>query len=339
MTPNARFTEFLQDIEPSRTTKSHAVTGHENMRDYIRSHETYKDRHVKTFLSGSYKRDTAIRPRVKDGEIERPDVDIIVTTNHTMDDSCKEVLDELYAVINEQYTNNRKQSRSVGVFTPNVDMDVVPIIEPFGEGGDLFIPDRTLKKWLPTNPPEHTAWTTRTNDAALERFKPLVKLFKWWRRHNADEGLLIGRHPKGFVLECIVAECMDYGEIHYGQLFTKTLEGIVSRYAPFVEIDVVPQITDPGVPGNSVTSNISLDEFRSFYDLAKTHAGKARQAIEEDDIDEMTRLWREIFGSRFPSTKVTKEGKSLLGVPIVAAKPQVEFPDHPVKPKKPAGFA
>ena len=27
-------------------------------------------------------------------------------------------------------------------------MDVVPIIEPYGEGGGLFIPDRTLDKWL-----------------------------------------------------------------------------------------------------------------------------------------------------------------------------------------------
>ncbi len=340
MTPNARFSEFLQDIEPSSTTKSRATTAHENMRNYISKHEKFKDKHVRTFLSGSYKRDTAIRPRSKNGELERPDVDIIVVTNHLLDDSPKAVVDQLYAAINgEEYPINRKQNRSVGVFTPNADMDVVPIIEPYGEGGGLFIPDRTLEEWLSTNPPEHTRWTTQINEEASGRFKPLVKLFKWWRRHNIDEKRLKGRQPKGFVIECIVADCMDYNEMHYGQLFTKTLENITSRYASSVASETTPYIQDPGVPGNSVTSNIPFDEFKSFYDLIKKHAGKSREALEEEDNETMTSLWREIFGNRFPATKSSKNEKSLLSAPVSAGVLSPIFPDHPVQPKKPAGFA
>jgi hypothetical protein len=33
------------------------------------------------------------------------------------------------------------------------------------------------------------------------RFKPVVKLFKWWRRENKT-----GKRPKGFVLEVLVAK-------------------------------------------------------------------------------------------------------------------------------------
>lgn len=64
-------------------------------------------------------------------------------------------------------------------------MDVVPIISD-GYGGYL-IPDIHLEEWLVTNPPAHTEWTVEVNKNANGRFKPLVKLFKWWRRENLSD--------------------------------------------------------------------------------------------------------------------------------------------------------
>lgn len=334
MTPNARFIELLQDIEPSPSTVADAVSAHQAMRDFLRDHPNFAEQHVRTFLSGSYKRDTAIRPRIYDGVLTRPDVDIIVVTNHVLSDCPKGVVDELYDAIADGYGNIRRQTRSVGVVTSKVDMDVVPIIEPYGEGGGLYIPDRELVKWLSTNPPEHTAWTTRVNNNAGGRFKPLVKLMKWWRRQNPTTG----RHPKGFIIECITSECMNYTETHYGELFTRLLESIVTRYALWMSLSIVPYIADPGVPGNSVTSNVSYEDFRSFYDKAKDHAVKARQALHEEDNDEMTRLWREIFGPRFPATTHRKEN-SLLSAPFAGSTLPLTFPNRPVQPNKPAGFA
>ncbi|MGA8475515.1 MAG: hypothetical protein WB681_10615 [Candidatus Cybelea sp.] len=333
MTPNARFTEFLQDIEPSATTTSQAISAHQSMRDFLAKHTALSKRHVKTFLSGSYKRCTSIRPRTEGGVTLRPDIDIIVVTDHGKDDCPKGVLDELYTAIGDGYDDIRLQTRSVGVVTTKADMDVVPIIEPYGEGGGLFIPDRALVEWLPTNPPAHTEWTTDINNDSGGRFKPLVKLFKWWRRQNPTSG----RHPKGFVIECIVAECMDRQETHYGQLFVKTLERIVSKYNLFLSLGMVPNIADPGVPGNSVTSNISLEDFKSFHDLTREHAMTARAALEDPDAEESTRLWRQIFGSRFPSGQTSKS--ALLGEAAGSSFAGLSFPDHPVVPRKPVGFA
>lgn len=337
MTANARFTEFLQDIEPSDTTVSHAQSAHTKMRDFLEGHSVLGQRHVKTFLSGSYKRDTAIRPITKDDEVTRPDVDIIIQTNHSKNDSPKVVLDELYDAIAEEYSEIRKQSRSVGIKTSLVDMDVVPIIDP-EDGSGLYIPDRALEKWLPTNPPGHTTWTTQRNEEAGYRFKPLVKLAKWWRRHNSEAGLITGRHPKGFVLECIIAECMDNNETHFGELFAKTFDQIAFKYAGYITLGTVPMIGDPGVPGNSVTSNVTFEEFKSFYDLAKAHAAKANDSLKSSDEPK----WREIFGSRFPTSGETKAAsQGLLKTAVVpsVAVPLLEFPDRPVQPVKPAGFA
>ena len=174
-------------------------------------------------------------------------------------------------------------------------MDVVPVIAPEGDEGPFYIPDRKLEEWLETNPPRHTEWTTETNESAGGRFKPLVKLMKWWRRENPT----VNKKPKGFVIECITAECMVMDEKHYGQLFAKTLDGIVSEYATCVRIGQVPRIEDPGVAGNSVTDGMTFAAFEGFYRKAEAHAKMAWNALAADDDDEATKLWRKIFGDRF----------------------------------------
>jgi SMODS domain-containing protein len=331
MTPNARFIEFLQDIEPSTTTVSNASSSHQALREHLRNHETFKKKHVETFLAGSYQRDTAIRPRTENGVTARPDVDIFVVTNHTADESPDSVLDLLEEAVKEGYSDVKRQRRSLCVITAGADMDVVPLIAAaLGEG--FLIPDCDLQAWVATNPPKHTEWTTQINDRAGGRFKPLTKIMKWWRRLHSTTG----KHPKGFVLECIAAECMDFQETHYGLLFVKTLEGIISKYQPWMTLNQVPVVFDPGVPGSSLTRDISYQDFRSFYDLVQKHAEIARRALYEENTDEMTRLWRVVLGPRFPATKdATTEG--LLAAPVSA--PSLIFPDHAVKPNKPAGFA
>jgi hypothetical protein len=196
MTPNARFIEFLQDIEPSATTVSSASSSHQALQDFLRNHEGFKEKHVETFLAGSYRRDTAIRPRRENGVTARPDVDIFVITNHKADESPDSVLDFLEDAVREGYSEVKRQRRSLCVTTAGADMDIVPLIE---DGDRFLIPDCALKEWVVTNPPKHTEWTTQINDQASGRFKPLAKIMKWWRRLHPTTG----KHPKGFVLECI----------------------------------------------------------------------------------------------------------------------------------------
>ncbi|NQT56413.1 MAG: nucleotidyltransferase [Desulfobacteraceae bacterium] len=332
MTPQARFKELLKDIEPSATTKANAKSVHNTLRSHLGGHEIFGEWLKDDFLSGSYKRDTAIRPRIKNGDSDRPDVDIIVVTYHDLSDDPIEVVDLLYEALSDKYSEIRKQARSIGIFTPTADMDVVPIIEPWDDG-NYWIPDRReqAQDWIETNPPRHTEWTIEINDKSNGRFKPLVKMMKWWRRINPT----ISKRPKGFVIECIVAECMDFNETHYGKLFVNTLESVVKWYAEYILIDTVPYINDPGVPGNSVTEGISFAAFEGFYNKSKDHAEIGRKALEEKDQEKATKLWRKIFGDRFPSPK--KESSALLKT--AAAVGNLSFPDRPIKPNKPGGFA
>lgn len=335
MATQTQFKDLLKDIEPSTTTKDRAQAAHTSLRTFLREDETFKAFHVETYLSGSYKRDTALRPRTKDGDEERPDVDIIVITNHTICDAPADVVNLLYRTIKDKYKDIRKQARSVGIFTATADMDAVPIVEHKNGDGTitLYIPDRKLKTWLETNPPRHTAWTTEINKKSGGRFKPLVKLMKWWRRESRTKY----KRPKGFVIECITAECMDYNETNYADLFLGTLEEIVKRYSWDISRRIIPSIKDPGVPSNSVTNGMEFKEFEAFYNKAKKHAEIGRRAQREEDPEKELKLWRNIFGSRFPTSKSKQKSNSYLSEGLV---PQgLTYPNRPITPRKPRGFA
>ena len=327
--PQARFKELLADIEPSSTTKSNASSAHKELRNFLKSDEGFKEYHEDTFLSGSYRRQTAIRPQKKNGQTDRPDVDIIVVTNHSSDDDPKDVINLLFKTLRKKYTNIRRQNRSVGIESIKADMDVVPVIPC---GNMYLIPDRKQEEWILTNPRGHTSWTENVNASTEGNFKPLVKLMKWWRRQNPT----IAKKPKGFVIECITAECMDKGETYYGELFVKTLEKIVETYTTNVILNTVPTIQDPGGTGYPVTAGMTPDAFTGFFNKAKAHAELGRKALHETDVEKATKLWRRIFGKRFPKTIVQKS-ESLL-TPAVQPS-SLTFPDKPIFPNKPKGFA
>ena len=123
------------------------------MRDFLWGHEEFKELLDDVFLSGSYIRNTAVRPRVKAGVTDHPDVDVIVVMDFGLAADPEEVLNFLCRVLKEKYSDVRKQSRSAGIRSEAAAMDVVPIIAPYGMDSTLHLPDRKLKQWRETNPP------------------------------------------------------------------------------------------------------------------------------------------------------------------------------------------
>lgn len=333
MIPNTRFTELLTDIEPSRTTKSDSSDAHSNIRASLQSDEFFSDHWEGSFLAGSYARDTAIRPKRLGDEYERADVDVIIVTKFTDFDDPTSVLNLLAkSARNQDYFVERINRRSIRVVTSKAEIDLVPV---FSTWDAYKIADREIDGWTPTNPPAHTKWSGDRNVDFGGRFKPLVKLFKWWRRENRS-----GLRPKGFVLEVLVAKHAPKTETHYGECFAQMLESIVASYGDMADIDQKPWLEDPGMPGNDILSKVSITNWKSFISRVRTHAAVARKAIEEEDLEEATRQWRKLFGPRFKSTQ--KSAASTSTSSFVAAPLETKsysFPDRAVKATTPRGFA
>jgi hypothetical protein len=66
-----------------------------------------------------------------------------------------------------------------------------------------------------------------------------------------------------------------------------------------------------------------------------------RKAIQEKDAAKELSLWREIFGERFPEAVRPSTQSSMAGLLAPAASPvaPLAFPNQPIRPNKPRGFA
>ncbi|MDF0498157.1 SMODS domain-containing nucleotidyltransferase [Bradyrhizobium yuanmingense] len=332
--PNARFTELLADIEPSATTRSRASGGHTGVRDHLEKQAKFKDCYVTSFLSGSYARDTSIRPHTTEDGQERPDVDIIIVTNHETSDHPDAVLKELCRALEDGgngYAVERINKRSVRVETWQAEMDVVPVVATWN---GYMIPDRENGTWKFTNPPIHTKWSGDQNTTFDGRFKPLVKLFKWWRRVNWS-----GRRPKGFVLEVLVGRHAPADETHYGAAFAQLLSNIHTAYGALAVLDRKPFIADPADPSNDILSKVSVAQWKDFVEKVRVYADIARRAQAATDMEEATRQWRRVFGDRFKSTANVAKAATSGIFATAPTQAGYTFPNTDATPKTPRGFA
>ncbi|MEW8288096.1 MAG: hypothetical protein AB2697_19110 [Candidatus Thiodiazotropha endolucinida] len=340
MTPNARFNEFIKDITPSPTTDSRSSSAHISIRDTLCADETYKDEIIRTFLGGSYRRKTAIRPVTVNGDTERPDVDIyVVVKGSEWSSEPEDLIEDLYSALNRNrgvlnITRLKRNRCSISVSTNKADMDVSPLLD-LDEYSYYRIGNRHTGEWYKTNPEEHTSWSANVNKSASNRFNPMVKLVKWSRREFPTKN----KHPKSIALEVLVADHMSKTERHYGQLIHDTYESIVKEYKWNRILGTCPSLDDPAIPGGDLLKGVSGEAFCAFYDKVEYFRDEARKGLDEDDQNKATKHWRRIFGQRFPSPNSDKQNKTstLRSASIVSP---LTFPHEAVMPpNKPAEFA
>lgn len=146
--PSYYFNDFLTKIRPQECHINNYKTGHHTLREQLRADETLSPHIVSTFLQGSYRRATAIRPQ---GE-KRSDVDIIVVTKFSEDEfTPQKALDFFVPFLDKYYKGKYKpQGRSFGIELSDVELDLVITSAPSeSEIGifrsDSIISDNTLE--------------------------------------------------------------------------------------------------------------------------------------------------------------------------------------------------
>ena len=120
---NPYFIQFLSNIRLTKNQKDDLITGHNTLRDRLANDPDLSKIVVSTFLQGSYKRATAIKP--KNGK--RADVDIIVVTNLDRNTiTPKEALKLFIPFVEKHYKGKfEPQGRSIGIKLSYVDLDIV----------------------------------------------------------------------------------------------------------------------------------------------------------------------------------------------------------------------
>ena len=190
--------KVLRGIEPTSAQKSGARRSHWHLRELLDSGQL-GNRIADIYLSGSYARDTAIRPL--------DDVDIIVVVDPSYWHvpwlsnlpAPPKVIDTFAAAIRRRYPDSSvfKQRRSVRLQLAHISIDVVPAVKMHDELR-IRIPDRDSGEWIVSAPALHAEAASEVNNKRFGLFKPLVKLAKLWSSNLPDSS-----RAKSFTIETI----------------------------------------------------------------------------------------------------------------------------------------
>jgi hypothetical protein len=251
------------------------------------------NRVVKSYLSGSYARDTAIYPL--------DDVDIIFVINPTYWNVSplavinplfypppERVLDSFANAIRYRYpvSSVYGQRRSVCLVMNHLNIDVVPAIQDANNAKWIRIPDRNAAQWIVSSPLLHTENATRVNQSRERRFKPLVKLLKYWN-YNLPQTAQF----KSFAIETLAVTLFDKTVLPTLQeglrLFFDFVVGAAgnraeSRWTSYYNISLVGYrsvVMDAAGTGTNVVAGVDEERRRRFVE----HAIRSRNKIVEAD--------------------------------------------------------
>ncbi|WP_408913617.1 SMODS domain-containing nucleotidyltransferase [Brucella pseudogrignonensis] len=119
----SQFREFLASIRPTERQKEDWRTGSNTLRARLSSDAELGPQIIATFLQGSVRRSTAVRPY---GD-KRPDVDVVVVTKiNPMEIAPADAMNRFLPFLRKFYADRwRPQGRSFGIELSHVDIDLV----------------------------------------------------------------------------------------------------------------------------------------------------------------------------------------------------------------------
>jgi predicted nucleotidyltransferase len=336
----SHFNDFLKNIRLTENQVSELKSAHETLRSRLEDDEELKSIIVGTFLQGSYKRSTAVRPQ----NGNRSDVDIIIVTNLDKESvTPDEALDKFKSFLERYYKGKyRKQGRSWGIEMSHVDLDVVPTSAPSEmEGqstGNQFIKsDFTVESLNNLLGSEERSSINRSiieafslfqksNDNVAWKEEPLYipdrEAEIWEKTHPLEQirwTIEKNSNCNGHYINVVkalkwwrkikfpdVKNPKSYPLEHFiGDCcpdgILSVAEGIVLTLEKIVTRHIYkPFLSDRGVPEHDVFARVSDEEYEIFYKDVKGIATIAREAFDSTDIVFAVNKWREIFGYDFP---------------------------------------
>ncbi len=345
------FKDFLSNIRLSDDQVNDLKTGHTTLRKRLAEDETLSKIIVSTFLQGSYRRSTAVKP--KSGN--KSDVDVIVVTKLDSEDyTPEEALNLFIPFMNKHYKNKyRIQGRSIGISLSYVDLDIVPTSAPSeSEKGILqdkaIISEYTIEDFqrnLLTKSFDSTLFRSAYNifcesDSEPQwKSEPLLipdrEAKKWDKTHPLEQIRWTAeknKKCKTYYINVVKAlkwwRKTQYPDMKHPKSYplehfigdccpdgiTSVAEGIVLTLENIVsQYPTKPFLADRGVPEHDVFARITDDEYSDFYNTVCDAAKIARDAFDSEDLYDSVCKWRNLFGDEFPSAPEPSKSNSSTG--------------------------
>ncbi|MFF2911149.1 nucleotidyltransferase [Paenibacillus sp. NPDC057934] len=331
------FNDFLSNIRLTKNQVDDLIKGHKTLRERLEGDDTLSKIIVSTFLQGSYRRSTAVKPKSD----QRSDVDVIVVTKLVKDDYTPDEAMKVFEPFMEKYYKGkyRYQGRSIGIEMSYVDLDVVITSAPSeAEEGILetesvetnstieeleaivkscsaYQYNSEVREFLAfaNNESEWKTSPLHIPDRSVEEWKethPLEQIRWTWNKNASCNGHYINV-VKSLKWWKRVNDPGNHPKSYplehlIGQTcpdhITSVAEGVTFALEAIVSNHPTkPFLADHGVPEHDVFARITDEEYDAFYKKVQNAATIARQALDAVTVKESANKWIELFGSKFPS--------------------------------------
>lgn len=296
LTVNEAFRKLKSRLELNEKEQNNASARQTEVRDYLDTKFSIE----RSFLTGSYARDTKTKPL--------KDIDIFFVLDDKergyRERAPSVVIGDVYNALVDKYGKSavRKQSRSVNVdFGVVVDADdntdyrvvSVDVVPAFTAGDDYEIPDVNEGKWIKTNPEVHASKATAAHQAFSREWKGLVRMLKYWNNNPRH-----GEKPvkPSFLIEVMALECL-HGD--WQGRFDYELQGLFATLADRI-LEDWPDPAGLGPPISNDMDAARKQRARELLTAAAREASVAINHVRQGRNGDALKAWRALFGPKFP---------------------------------------
>jgi len=306
MTVIKSFETMLSRLEPTSIQKGAIKTTRETIDSVLyNAPKVFLAKGTQSsFLTGSYKRNTLIRP-IKD-------IDLYVTVHFSFHADGKKpflVLRQMARALRDRYkrTGIRVDSPCVVVRFTGYNFEVVPAVYCEDDDERYMVPGPGAREWIDCYPHVPDKWLTNSNYQNDKKFVRLIKILKQWNRHN-KVGL------KSFHIELLtgkvfdqISEIVSYPQAVYHWMY------YVSDWIHYYDASF---ILEPEKLYTYVDDYLYRDPGKVRMVRRKLKIGLRRAETALDrwlDGKEIRakRLWYPMFGDMFPSPVPSAAGGKL----------------------------
>jgi tRNA nucleotidyltransferase (CCA-adding enzyme) len=284
------FKEFMVNYEPTPWQKEQ-ISKHQNyIRDVLSNKVEIKD----DFLTGSYVKETQIKPPT--------DVDLFIVLDlsyyYENEKNPSKLLNWFHRLLKETYSNSYLKTNGQAVtimFSDGFKMDVVPAFQVNKES--YLIPNVNVGKFIKTNPKAYNSLLSEVNQKLNGKLKPIIKMTKCWNANLRNN--LNSLHIEILVINSFYDSLI--GILNYFQNYQEGLKILFEKLHKLILNSSYEPIT-----GDKVDEYLNnKDKVRIFMSvLINLQYDSIVKAIEDEKNgleEKAIKTWGEIFGDYFPS--------------------------------------
>jgi len=307
--------------ENDKCEKCRVIAAHKDLRAKLKERlsimeevDSSGDEDIYSFLTGSYKRGTIIRPP--------KDVDFfnVLIEDDYRDFTPSEALNILYAALSDIFSDKEKageikpQTHSITVvYSDTFSIDVIPAFED----GDTYriphvpLPGKGEEKWLISNPKIHEEVVHDANEKTGGKLIPIIKLIKDWKRTTCKP---LNIPVTSFHLELLATQILGDDEVESIDI------GLADFFSKAIDFMNESCVEDPANPKNLVDGELADEDRKTLKSILIDTAKIAKTAVEAEqngERDEAINEWRRIFENIDDNDEGNDDNTSKVGPSVI----------------------